>query len=102
MSQYLKSFWNMQSDAFRLSFATGSGCLVSAAALALCSTTIDSLHSAQGIALVGGFYFMLALCGARWRISSLAVQPIPWSLQNRASSPPQPGTRAAGGGWEHN
>ncbi len=102
MTQYSQSFWNMQSDAFRLSLATGSGCLASAGALALCSTTIDSLHSAQGIALVGGFYFVLALCGARWRKSSLAMQPIPWPLLNRASLPPQPGTRAAGGGWEHN
>jgi hypothetical protein len=103
LMQYLKSFWNHQNDAFRLSLATSAGCVATAGAMALCGATTAALHSAQGIALVGAFYFLLAICGARWRLSSLAVQPIAWSLRSRASLPSRRNTyRAAGGGWEHN
>lgn len=101
--QHWSNFWKRQSDAFRLSLATGIGCLGAAGALALCSMTISALHSAQGIALVGAFYLLLAFCGARWRITLLAAQPIPWSLQDRTSLPPRPDSfRRAGGNWEHN
>lgn len=103
MKQYLRFFWNIQGDAFRLSLATSAGCLAMAGALALLSTTIAALHSAQGIALVGVFYFVLALCGAQWRTSSPAVQPTRCSLWSHTSLPTRPNSyRVARGGWEHN
>ena len=85
--QYWNRYWKRQSDAYRLSLATGIGCLGAAGALALCSTTTAALHSAQGIAVVGAFYLVLAICEARLRISLLATQPIPRSLQARTSLP---------------
>lgn len=104
LKQYSNSYWNRQGDAFRLSLATSAGCLVAAGAMALCSATSAALHSAQGVALVGAFYLLLAMCGARWRSSSLAVQPIPGSLQNRMSWPlrSDSGRAARGGGWKQN
>gem|GEM_PF-7047317 len=103
LQQYLKSFWNLQDDAFRLSLATSVGCVAAAGVMVLCGETIAALHSAQAMLLVGAFYSVLAIGSARWRPSSQAVQPISRFPRRRESFPVHRNTyRAAVGGWEHN
>jgi hypothetical protein len=103
IKQYWENFWKRQSDAFRLSLATGVGCVAAAGALVLCRGTAAALGSAQGIALVGGFYFLLALAGARWRRTAPAWHPVPLAIQDRITSAPRADRyRSAEGGWEHN
>lgn len=100
---YWESFWSRQSDAFRLSLATSMGCLAAAGALALLGRDAAALGSAQGMACIGGFYFLLALAGARWRRRAEMFYPMPLALQERAAFATGSGRyRAAGGDWEHN
>jgi hypothetical protein len=103
MTQQCTNFWLRQSDAFRLSFATGMGCVGAAGAMALFSSSTEALRAAQGMALVGVFYFVVAAGGVQFRSRTPALEQLALRLPNRCSSPLyRNANRASSGGWEHN